>query len=224
MSAVEKAAEQVRERRTPAGPDNPFLAAQERMSRQVVQALDAWARLRDRAAEATFLAVYGSPMMQALTGVSAETIRRRKPGKSALHGELLRMRIADIKARAEKGGLQECVVRGLLYAGARRGAVDERSLQALRRVNLAEGRPRLTLAQFKAMVREQFFLLLLDGEAALAAIPKLLPDDREARRKGLAAIADVLNASGEIEGEVAERYMQVTRLFETGERGMAKAS
>ena len=32
MSAVEKAAEQVRERRTPADPDNPFLALQEQMS------------------------------------------------------------------------------------------------------------------------------------------------------------------------------------------------
>ena len=87
---------------------------------------------------------------------------------------------------------------------------------------------KLTLAQFKAMVREQFFLLLLDQEAALAAIPKLLPDDREARRNGLAAIAEVLNASGEIEGEVAERYMQITRLFDAGEAGergeRAKAS
>jgi hypothetical protein len=227
MSAVEKAAEQVRERRAPAAPDNPFLAMQERMSKQITGALDAWATARDRATEAMFLTVYGSPMLQALTGVSADTVRRRKPGKSALHGEMLRMRIADIKARTEKGGLQECVIRGLIYSGAKRGAVDERSLQALRRINLSEGGPRLTLAQFKAMVREQFFLLLLDQEAALAAIPKLLPEDRELRRKGLAAIADVLNASGEIEGEVADRYMQVMRLFDAGkadEQGMAKAS
>ena len=37
---------------------------------------------------------------------------------------------------------------------------------------------RLTLAEFKMLVREQFFMLLLDREAALAAIPKLLPDRR----------------------------------------------
>ena len=35
--------------------------------------------------------------------------------------------------------------------------------------------PRLTLAEFKALVREQYFMLLIDEEAALAAIPSLLP-------------------------------------------------
>ena len=40
---------------------------------------------------------------------------------------------------------------------------------------------RLTLAQFKTIVREQFFMLLLEPEASLAAIPKLLPPgDRRA--------------------------------------------
>jgi hypothetical protein len=224
MSALEKAADATRSRRTPVAPDNPFLAMQDRMSGQIVQWLDAWAEMRDKATEATFLAVYGSPMLQALTGVSAETIARRKPGKSALHGELLRMRIADIKSRTGEGGLQEAVVRGLLYAGMKRGAMDERGLQALRRIRLTDDEgPRLTLSQFKAMAREQFFLLLLDQEAALAAIPKLLPEDRELRRKGLAAIADVLSASGEIEGGVAERYMQITRLFDAGEPATARA-
>ena len=55
------------------------------------------------------------------------------------------------------------------------------------------------------MVREQFFLLLLDEEAALAAIPKMLPTSADQRRQGLAAISEVLNASGEISGEVGER-------------------
>jgi len=50
--------------------------------------------------------------------------------------------------------------------------VDERSLEALRRVRRNDSGTRLTLAQFKAMVREQFFMLLLDRDAALAAIPK----------------------------------------------------
>ena len=227
MSAVERAADQVRERRAPAAPDNPFLAMQERMSGQIVQALDAFAAMRDRTVEATFLAVYGSPMLQAMTGITADTIARRKPGKSAMHSELLRMRIAEIKARTGEGGLQQAVIRGLIYAGAKRGAVDERGLQALRSIDLSDGGARMTLTQFKAMVREQFFLLLLDQEGALAAIPKLLPEDRELRRKGLAAIAEVLSASGEVEGEVAERYMRVTRLFDAGnagERGIAKAS
>ena len=98
-----------------------------------------------------------------------------------------------------------------------RGFVDERGVAALRRIRLTEEGSRLTLAQFKAMAREQFFLLLLEPEATLAAIPKLLPADVAERRKGLAAIRNVLSAGGEISGEVAERLKRVTALFEVNE-------
>ena len=63
------------------------------------------------------------------------------------------------------------------------------------------------------LVREQFFMLLLNREAALAAIPKLLPDNMDERRRAFAAIHDVLSASAEISGEVARRFNQVAELF-----------
>ena len=71
----------------------------------------------------------------------------------------------------------------------------------------------MTLARFKAMAREQFFLLLLEPEATLEAIPKLLPADLAERRKGLAAIRNVLSSSGEIVGEPAERLKKIAALF-----------
>lgn len=80
----------------------------------------------------------------------------------------------------------------------------------------------MTLAQFKAMARDQFLLLLLDQEAALAAIPKMLPADVGERRKGFAAIRNVLSASGEISGEVAERLKKVAALFEAADAGTPK--
>ncbi|HXJ78042.1 MAG TPA: hypothetical protein VMS64_05090 [Candidatus Methylomirabilis sp.] len=43
------------------------------------------------------------------------------------------------------------------------------------------------LDEFKQVLREQFFALLLDPEGALAAIPKMLPADAGARGKALAA-------------------------------------
>ena len=73
----------------------------------------------------------------------------------------------------------------------------------------------MTLAQFKAMAREQFFLMLLAPEAALAAIPRLLPPGTEERQKALAANRQVLSATGDITGEVAERLKRITALFET---------
>ena len=116
-----------------------------------------------------------------------------------------RKRIAELKSGITKGGLQECAIRGLVYVGMARGIVDERSVAALRRVRLTEEGSRLTVSQFKAIAREQFLLLLLEPEATLAAIPKLLPADIAERRKGLAAIRNVLSASGEISGEAVER-------------------
>jgi hypothetical protein len=168
--------------------------------------------MTEKFSESIFMAVYGSPVLQAAVGVNPEADRPRRPGKSLMHCEVVAKRIAELKSKVDKGGWVECAIRGLLYANAPRGVVDERGVEALRRIRKAEGE-RLTLAQFKAMAREQFFLLLLEPEATLAAIPKLLPADVAERRKGLAAIRNVLSASGEISGETAERLRKVASLF-----------
>jgi hypothetical protein len=62
-------------------------------------------------------------------------------------------------------------------------------------------------------VREQFYLLLIDQDAALAAIPKMLPDDLETRRLALEAIKRVLTAFGPLSGEDRERLARVTKQF-----------
>jgi hypothetical protein len=229
MPALASAAEKIRERRKPASADNPFIAAQEKASEQIVKALDGWRESQEKLSESIFLAVYGSPALQAAVGIDPAVARPRRPGKSSLHTELRDKRIAELKSQITKGGLQECTIRGLVYVGMARGFVDERGVAALRRIRLTEESSRLTLAQFKAMAREQFFLLLLDPEATLAAIPKLLPTDMGERRKGLAAIRNVLSAAGEISGEAAERLKKVTALFEASDSGFpamerAKAS
>jgi hypothetical protein len=92
-------------------------------------------------------------------------------------------------------------------------------VRTLRRMqDTVAGTQRLTLSEFKTMVREQYFMLLIDLEGALAAIPSMLPSDMEARRKGLAVVQQVLSAAGEITGEIARRMERITRLFglETG--------
>ena len=42
---------------------------QENVSRQIVAALDAWRDVSETLAEQTFLAVYGSPLLQAAVGI-----------------------------------------------------------------------------------------------------------------------------------------------------------
>ena len=132
---------------------------------------------------------------------------------SAKHREMLQARIAELKSRIGDGGLREAAIRGLLYVGSVRGMVDERSLEALRTLRRNDTGARLTLSEFKMLVREQFFMLLLDQETALAAIPKLLPDNADDRRAAFAAIREVLSASAAISGEVASRLQRVAELF-----------
>jgi pimeloyl-ACP methyl ester carboxylesterase len=213
MPMLARRAENVREQRKPAAKDNPFIAMQEKASEQIVRSLDAWRESVEKFSEQTFLAVYGMPALQAAVGIDPKAGRPRRPGKSPLHRELIDKRIAELNSRIDKGGLLECTVRGLIYVGMARGFIDERGVAALRRVRPAEERAKMTVAEFKARAREQFFLLLLEPEATLAAIPKLLPADVGERRKALAAIRNVLSSGGEITGEAAERLKKITALF-----------
>jgi Protein of unknown function (DUF3141) len=213
MAAVEKTAEKARDERKPAAVDNPFLRAQEKVSQQFVGALDVWRDSQEALSEAIFLAVYGSPALQAAVGVDPNSTPSRKLEMSPQHRELLQARIAELKSRISQGGLREAIIRGLLYVGMTRGMVDERSLEALRRAKGSDGGPRMTVAEFKAMVREQFFMLLLDRDAALAAIPKLLPKSEEKRRAAFGVIREVLSASAKISGEAAKRLNEIGSLF-----------
>ena len=208
----------VREHRSAAAPDNPFIAGQENVSKQIVAALDTWRDARDHFAEQAFFAIYGSPALQAAVGIDPTSTKPlRRPAKDPWHQELLRTRIAELKARISAGGLRAATVRALLYVGKARGAVDERGFAIVRQLrgdpNLA---PSTSLAEFKALVREQFYLLLIDEEAALAAIAKMLPEDMETRRQALHAVKRVLTAFGPLHGEDQERLARITRLFDPG--------
>jgi hypothetical protein len=106
-------------------------------------------------------------------------------------------------------------MRGMLYVGMARGSADERGVAAIRRLRatLKDDGSRLTLTQFKALMREQFFMLLLDEDATLGAIPDLLPADAQLRRKAFAALGEILSARGEMVGEVRERFERIAQLF-----------
>jgi pimeloyl-ACP methyl ester carboxylesterase len=212
--ALAALAQLARENRRPAAPGNPFVVAQEAASKQIVSALDSWGKMRDSMLESIFLSVYGSPAVQAAAGVDpASELPLRKAPKSSSHRALVQTRVAELKSRISDGGLQECTIRGLLYAGSARGRVDERGVNALRSIRLADTKPRLTLAQFKAMAREQFYMLLLDREATLEAVPGMLPSDISQRRKAFDVIKEVLAASEDLTGETAKRLRRVEQLF-----------
>lgn len=223
MNVVKSAADKIEEDRKPVSKDNPFLAFQEQISKQIVHVLDSWRDQQEALSEAIFLNVYGSPALQAAVGIDPNSAPSRYREMSSEHRALLEKRTAELKSRIGEGGLREAALRALLYVGSARGMVDERSIEALRQVRRDHAGDRLTLPEFKMLVREQFFMLLLDREGALAAIPKLLPEDVDQRRAAFAAIREVLSASEDITGERASRLERIAGLFNV-DTGEGKAS
>jgi hypothetical protein len=182
------------------------------VSRQIVAALDGWRDFTEACAERMFFGVYGSPTLQAAAGIDQGAMRPlRKAAKDRLHDELVATRVAELKSRVAAGGLREGTVRALLYAGMARGGIDERGFEAVRRIRRSHGD--MPLSAFKALVREQFNMLLLDPKAALAAIPTLLPPDAETRRTTFDLIRQVMAVRGELSEEDNKRLREVARLF-----------
>ncbi|GAU86011.1 DUF3141 domain-containing protein [Bosea sp. BIWAKO-01] len=215
LTWVEDAAESVRERRQPVEPDNPFLAFQEQVSEQIVEGLEIWRRGIEKLSEQSFHAIYGAPALQSALGTDAKAGRPpRKAAASLLHGKLLEARIAELRASMASGGLREGLARALIYVGLARNGVDERGFEAIRRFRTASApTERLTLQEFKTLIREQYYMLLIDEEAALAALPGLLPKQEDERRAAFAILREVLEAAGPLTEAAAERLGRVARFF-----------
>jgi Protein of unknown function (DUF3141) len=215
MAPIATLAGQIRKDRKPVSSDNPFVVMQETFSKQIVSALDAWREASEKLSERTFLAVYGSPTLQSAVGIDpAGTQRLRKASKNPLHGELLQKRIEELRSRISAGGLRAAVIRALIYVGTNRASVDERGFEMARRIRKTHGD--MSIADFKALIREQFNILLIDQETALAAIPSMLPPDEESREEAYGMIHQLMGARGELSTEDKKRMSEIARLFGLG--------
>ena len=225
MAPIGAMAEAVRNKRRPASPDNPLLKLQRTWSDGIVSGLDAWRKVNETVAEQLFLTTFGNPWLQAAVGIDPVGTRPlRKAGRTPLHDELVEMRIAELKSRMATGSVIEGAIRALIYVGRPRAAIDERAFEAIRRMREIHcGAQQLTLAEFKAMLRDQGFLLLLDQVPAIAALPILIPD-AESRRWTVSAVREVMSASGGVSGEVAVRLQHVASLLQIDADEPARAS
>ncbi len=215
MQQVAGLAEQVRQNRVQVARDNPLLKMQGQVSEAIVAALERFGETKDRSFEQIFLNVYGSPLLQALLGMRAsDAPPRHRPGVEPERLAFVQQRIAEIKARVAEGGAREAALRSLVYVGMAGPGVDERAFNELHQIRADHGA--VTLEEFKRMLREQFFALLLDRDAALAAIPKMLPAGSSVRAEILGRVHRVVSAVGEPSGERAERLAQIEKLFGAG--------
>jgi len=72
---------------------------------------------------------------------------------------------------------------------------------------------RIGVARFKEIVKEQYLILLLDAERAIAALPKLLPDNRRQCEEALGLVRRVLAARGALSEEGGRRLERIEAMF-----------
>ena len=188
MTGIRMLAGGVAAARKPAAAENPFLVLQARASDQIIAALDAYRVVRDRLAEQVFFGFYGSSFVQAFLGIDGHSEVRPVPGTSPEKLAERQVRADVYAAKLLTGGFDEALTRAVLYVTAAERMVDQRCALAL---NVARQQlMHLSLAEFKALVRDQFFVLQLERERAVEALASLVPDAgaREELQKHVRAI------------------------------------
>jgi hypothetical protein len=179
----------------------------------MIHNLNAFRDWRDMMTEQMFFGIYSLPWVQALVGLKASDAPPRKlPGKEPDHLALIAQRKKELLSKIEEGGPREALLRGLIYVRLPVGAADERGFEVIRRIR-AEQDDKSPLSEFKQAFREQFFMVLLDEEKAVVAIPKLLegyPDHGPELYKMILEIATVDSPLGE---EADRRLAEIEPLF-----------
>ena len=209
--------------RQPISNENALWQAQTLFSDWMKTSLDAYRDLRDHLIEAHFHAVYGSPLLQALVGLNAtDRSPRRKPGEDPAHLALVTQRIEELKEGISKGGPVEAVIRALLYIRMPEGVADERGFNLLRHLRDEAGSD-LTLAAFKKLLREQFFVLLLDERRAVEAIPPMLDREPDLAIRMASKLKTLLGVVGVNSTEGKARLEEIAAMFKaTGRRAAAR--
>ena len=215
MAWVQSAADAVRQQRQPVSADNPLLKAEREVSGRIEQVLDQFRDSRDEAMERLFKALYGSPWLAAAVGIDNRQASGAPTDRASWeHKELQRLKRLVAEAQFEQGTRVDAWARALLYAGNKARVVDERPYNLMQRM-VAEMRPERapTAAELKAAIKRQAFLLAMDEERAIEALPRLASTSPDERRRGFTALRTVISARGKPTDYQEERLRRMARVL-----------
>jgi pimeloyl-ACP methyl ester carboxylesterase len=213
MKPFASAAQWVKGNRQPVSPDNPFLMGQQWFSQWLEWGLDSFRDWRDTCIEQSFYAIYNQPLLQAMLGLRANDEPPRPiPGQEPDHIVQIEKAKQELLARVTVGGVREALIRALIYVRIPEGAADERGFEMITRIR-DENPDKLSLSNFKEVVREQFYIVLLDEERAVETIPALLADGPESGEELFALVERVATASGKLGDESKKRLAKIQELF-----------
>ncbi len=214
-SVLPTLAEHVKANRAPASEDNPFRILEQGMSDLIVGWLNNYRDMRDAAIEQTFLQIYGQPWLQILAGVGINRDEEplRRPGREPEHQHFIAQRKEVLRTKVEKGDIHDAVMRSIIFILGGSPSTDERNFKRLKATR-AEVETGLDLARFKALVREQYFILKQHRLAAMEALPKLLEgESAESIDAQLQHIEHVIEASAPLSPRSQRRLEMVRRIF-----------
>ncbi len=213
LSATAPLAALARENRKPVPTDNVFWQLQEMISTQIISTLDMYRDIRDTLTEQLFFAIYGSPLLQAAVGLRSSRDHFGQAGRDLDRERSSQQSVHGLMKMATSGGLPEAMVRAVLYI-VRGGGFDEREFNVLRK--LCDMSPSLAMTQsaFKALVRQQSAMLMVDEKGTMEAIAKLLDSTTtEAEKEALADINMVFRSCGDLTLEEERRLKQLEQYF-----------
>jgi hypothetical protein len=183
-------AEPIRRHRHPASEGNDFLRLEHTVSKQIVGALNFYRDLRDRWVEQTVQFVYGPCSLGAF--FPPEPLPEVEAEKRAVERSRAELALLRQEHEFERGGFPEAVARMLVVVIKQLGAIERRSFLIANELNEhRSGLPELSEAEFLSVLARQARLVQLDPEAALDALPKLLPTEAE-RERAVALVARIM--------------------------------
>ncbi len=194
MSVIATTADKVLQTRQPVSAPNLFVAGEQLVAQAITQSMDLWRDLRDAAYENTFLALYGTPYMHWLGRTHAKE-RTRKDPKELRHLPEVQAMLLGV----DTGGFEAAVIRMLILLAESRGSVRRDRLERSAEV-LTTHEPFASLGGDKraALIREQSIIVEYESQAALSALPRLLPSAVQ-RREALACVHYIVGAREDME-------------------------
>jgi len=174
MRPLKNTASVVRRNRKPAGPDNPFTELEKAVSDYVEGVLDIYRDYRDLHQEEIFQQIYGNGWLRSLFPPVQDEPKPAAAGQE--HPDHDR-RLAAM----ERGGVAEGLIRIYMAAAATNQGIKRKHFEVAREIAATHRvLSKLSLSQFKKMMREQSAILQADEERALQALATLIKnkDDR----------------------------------------------
>ncbi len=169
----------IREHRNVVPENNLFTDLERSVSKVISSALNFFRDMRDSAVEQAVKWAFGpigfgaifppEPPLETSTATIAE--------------QRAKAELAQLKDQFEEGGLAEAVARMLVAVIKAKGAIRRRSLMIVGELNRhVRDLPTLSETDFHKVLAKQALLMELDSEAALAALPHLLPSPAQRSR------------------------------------------